>query len=103
VPPALAHAIHARTPPQAFNALRDTFDLLTDEQKRKAYDAQLAREDWKAVQRRREQRAVAARAARTAVLQLGALTLTHRRVTLGLILAGAVLMRMPAAEPPSEI
>jgi hypothetical protein len=99
---------HFSTPtshiPQAFNALRDAFDLLTDEKKRKAYDDQLAREEWKAAQRKREQRAAAARAMRAAAIRLGSLALTHRRVTLGLVFAAAVLMRMPlSAEPPSEI
>lgn len=89
--------------PQAFNALRDTFDILTDEKKRKAYDDQLAREEWKAAQRRGEQRAAAARVVRAAAVRLGTLALTHRRVTLGLVLAAAVLMRMPSAEPPSEV
>ena len=66
---------------QAFSELRDAFDLLSDERKRKAYDEKLARQDLIVLQRRRHQRQVAYRVTSRALRRLWAWAWLHRKWT----------------------
>ena len=89
--------------PQAFTALRDTLDVLLDEKQRKAYDDRLAREELKAAQHRREQRAAAIRRGRAILARLWELALENRRVTTALVIALTLFLKLPAREPPSDL
>eukprot|EP00967_Tisochrysis_lutea_P029307 scaffold34274_cov37-Tisochrysis_lutea.AAC.2 len=87
----------------AFTALRDTLDVLLDEKQRKAYDDRLAREELKAAQHRREQRAAAIRRGRAILARLWELALENRRVTTALVIALTLFLKLPAREPPSDL
>jgi curved DNA-binding protein CbpA len=70
---------------EAFNALRDAFDLLADADARKRHDDELARLDRLAQARRERQRAAVAREARRAMGALWRFARTHKRVSVGIV------------------
>ena len=72
---------------QAFDVLRDTFDLLSDGDKRKRYDAQLAERDRQMRLRRERQRRAAMRAAERTLRSASIVMWENKRVTLGVALA----------------
>ena len=68
---------------EAFGALHDAYDLLSDVRKRKAYDEKLAAEDRRRQIQRQRGRAAAARTARRLSVALGQKAWEHKRVTAG--------------------
>jgi hypothetical protein len=71
---------------RAFSELRDAFDLLSDERKRKAYDEKLARQDQIVLQRRLHQRQVAYRVTSRALRRLWAWAWLHRKWTVPVVI-----------------
>ena len=84
---------------EAFDALRDAYDLLADAQKRARYDEELARDDERRRRRRVAQRAAATRAARRVLVAALACMWEHKRVTGA---AALVLLAVTLPDPASR-
>lgn len=77
----------------AFDALRDTYELLVDERRRSKYDEEIARADRLAQQRRQHRRAVALRVVRRAALSALRTMWVYRRSTLPFVAVLALVLR----------
>ncbi len=70
---------------EAFKALRDAFELLSDGERRARYDEQLAADDVREQELARRRRAVAAGVARRLGAEGWELAMEHKRVTAGIV------------------
>ena len=87
---------------RAFDVLRDTYDLLNDERKRKRFDEQLAERDRQARLRREQRRRMAMRTAVRTVRSASIAMWEHKRVTAGIALVLYLRFGLAAPADPAQ-